>query len=207
MRIKVFQALYSYYQDDRENLKKHEETMFHAPEDAYLLYYFLLAFPSEFHFFLKKEMDIQTSKHFPDKELMKLISTLSKNKIFVRFEQNEAVREVIRTHKIKWSGSDELFKNVFTMIRQSTFWNEYYKNEVHTFVEDRKLIMDIYEMMFCDMELFDQYIEERFINWEDDQLTSALTVIRAVKKMKEAQPSELVEKVSFRNKEDRDFMK
>jgi len=207
LRTKVFQALYSFYQDGKENIRTHEKLMYDAPEKAYQLYFFLLDFASEFRFYLQKEMDVQSAKHFPDKALIHQISILHKNKTLTKIEHIEELREQIKSNKIRWSDNADIFKAVFAEIRKSSFFTEYLNAPVHTFVEDRKLVLDIFEMMFCDMELFDQYVEERFINWEDDQLTSALSVIRSVKKLKENTKDNFIEKVSTKNGEDNLFMK
>ena len=66
LRIKVFQALYAFSQDEKANRSTYEKNLLKSLNKTYDLYIFLLAFPVEFKYYLLNEFDVQTLKHFPD---------------------------------------------------------------------------------------------------------------------------------------------
>ena len=69
LRIKVLQALYAYHQDEHPNRTTHEKAMLKSLDRAYELYIFLLSLPTEFRFYIDKELEKQTSKYFPTDEI------------------------------------------------------------------------------------------------------------------------------------------
>ena len=60
LRIKTFQALYAYKQDQSSSRAVAQKNLVKSLDKAYDVYIFLLSFIIEFKFFLGKEIEIHT---------------------------------------------------------------------------------------------------------------------------------------------------
>jgi N utilization substance protein B len=207
LRIKVFQALYAFFQDEEGSRYTHEKNLLKSLEKSSDLYLFLLAFPAEFKFYLSKELDIQTSKHFPIASIITPIKALMNNQAFCQLESNEFLTQRLKSVKAKWVNTEELYKNIFTELRNSELMQEYTARESHTFAEDKKMLGEIYESLIGDSETFNQYIEEQFLNWEDDQVLVTIALLKTIQGLKENDLSDFIEKIDTGDQEDQKFMK
>jgi N utilization substance protein B len=207
LRIKVFQALYAFFQDDQGSRYTHEKNLLKCLDKSSDLYLFLLAFPAEFKFYLSKELDIQTSKHFPTESIIKPIKALMNNKAIGMLESNEFLTHRLKNVKAKWANTEDLYKNVFAELRESDLLKEYMVKGEHTFAEDKKVLGEIYESLIGDSETFNHYIEEQFLNWEDDQVVVTMALLKTIHSLKENDLSDFIEKVDTGDQEDQKFMK
>jgi len=207
LRIKVFQALYAFNQDEKANRSTYVKNLLNSLNKTYDLYIFLLAFPIEFKFYLLNEFDVQTLKHFPDNNIIFPIKTLLKNKAIVQLDRSELLKEKLGSVSEKWQGVTDLFKSILTQIKESNLFKEYITKSEHTFAEDRKFLSEMYEIIIADSEEFEQYIEERYINWDDDQVLITLALLKSIHSIKESGGNNFIGKFDMKEEEDLDFMK
>jgi N utilization substance protein B len=207
LRIKVFQALYAFYQDDEGSRYTHEKNLLKSLDKSYDLFLFLLAFPTEFKFYISKELDIQTSKHFPIQNTIAPLQALMNNKAIDLLEQNEFLTQRLKNIRSKWSNTEELYKNIFNEIRESETMLNYLAVKEHSFADDKKILGEIFEMLIGDSEYFNQFVEEQFLNWEDDQVTITITLLKTIQGLKENNLSDFIDKLNSGDDEDQKFMK
>jgi N utilization substance protein B len=207
LRIKVFQELYAFYQDEKSSLSGHEKVLLKSLDKTYNLYLFLLAFPAEFKFYLGKELDVQTSKHFPDGNIITPLKTLIRNQAIPKLEQNEYLNEKVKSLPAKWTEADDLFKNVLALLRESEMLKTYLGKPEHTFNEDRKMLIGMFEILIGESELFDPYIEDAFINWEDDQVLVTLAIFKTIQALREVDGHDKVARFEPHRSDDFEFMK
>jgi N utilization substance protein B len=117
------------------------------------------------------------------------------------------LKEKLSNVSEKWQGATDLFKSIFYQIKESKLLKDYIKTTEHTFAEDRKFLNEIFEIIIADSESFDQYIEERFINWEDDQVLITLALLKSIHSIKENGGNNFIGKFDMKEEEDLDFMK
>lgn len=207
LRIKVFQALYAFSQDEKANRSTYERNLLTSLNKTYDLYIFLLAFPVEFKFYLLNEFEIQTLKHFPDSSVITPIKTLLKNKAIVQLDRSDLLKEKLSDVSEQWKGANDVFKSILNQIKESELMSEYMRSPDHTFAEDRKFLNEIFEIIIADSEPFNQYIEERFINWEDDQVLVTISLLKSIHSIKENGGNGFIGKFDMKEEEDLDFMK
>ncbi len=202
LRIKVFQALYAFQQDAKSSRKIHEKALFNSLSKTYDIYVFLLKFVTDFNFYLRKDLDSKTFKHFPDKEHINDLNALLNNKVFLKFELNETLEKL----QPGWTDAEENFKNILADLRKSSLLKEYTSKETHTFAEDRKFVSEMFEHLTGNSELFNQIIEEQFINWEDDEVIVILAILKSIHSIKENKKIDFVIKFEDILSEDKEFM-
>ena len=207
LRIKVFQALYAFSQDEKANRSTYEKNLLKSLNKTYDLYIFLLAFPVEFKYYLLNEFDVQTLKHFPDESIIAPIRTLLKNKAIVQIDRSELLKEKLKDLSEQWNGAADLFKSILTQLKENSLYLDYIRSAEHTFAEDRKFLSEVFEIIIADSESFTQYIEEHFINWEDDQVIVTLAILKSIHAVKENGGNGFIGKFDMKEEEDLDFMK
>jgi len=207
LRIKVFQALFSFKMEESDRRSVHELNLLKTPLKTYDLYIFLLSFAHEFKYSLLNEVHSQNAKHFPDFKIINPLNALIQNQAITKLEEDQSLKEKYKSIPAKWSNKDDLYKNVFTFIRSNGVLDEYMKIKEPTLIDDRKLLVDIYEILILDSEEFNNFIEEYFMNWEDDQTIVASALIKTIKTIKEKSVIHVIEKKEINEKEDTEFMK
>jgi N utilization substance protein B len=185
LRIKVLQALYAYYQDQQPNRTTHERAMLKSIDRAFELYIYLLSLPAEFRFYIDKELDIQTSKYFPTDDIITPLQAMHNNKCIALLEKSEVINTKMKDLKLKWTGTTDLFKNSWSDLQQNEAFTAYNKKPHHSFNEDRKILSEIYQIFIAESELFEQYMEEQFMNWDDDQVLVTNALLKSISLMDE----------------------
>jgi N utilization substance protein B len=206
LRIKVLQALYAYYQDETPNRTTHERTMFKSLDKAYELYIFMLSLPNELRFYLDKELDKQQSKYFPEEELIMPLKALHNNACIRILDQSQFVQLKLKDLKIKWTDTSDLFKNTWTDLKNNELFREYSRQATHSFAEDKKMLLELYQVFIGESDFFDQYVDERYMNWEDDQVLVTNSLLKTISQMKEDSQEEFILRESSINEDDEAFM-
>jgi len=206
LRIKVLQALYAYHSDENPNRTLHEKAMLKSIDRAYELYIFLFSLPSEFRFYISKELDNQTSKYFPDENIIAPLRLLHNNKCITLLEKSDMINNIMKDKKLLWTGTTDLFKNSWSDLQQNIFFIEYFQKSEHSFNEDRKILAEIYQIFIAESELFEQYMEERFINWDDDQVLVTNALLKSISLMKEDGSGDYIISESTLTQDDETFM-
>jgi len=170
LRIKAFQALYSFYQDEQAGRSAHEKNLLSGLNKAYELYLFLMAFPAEFRHYVALELDNQKTKYIPQPDAIQKLETIYGNKAFIAFESNTTLNNKISKLKLTWHHNKDLFKQIITTLRQKEWFSNYADKPSKSFKEDKNFLRDLFELCVTECALFDEYMEDKYLNWEDDQV-------------------------------------
>lgn len=206
LRIKVLQALYAYHQDGSPNRTTHERAMLKSIDKAYELYIYLLSLPTEFRFYIDKELDKQTSKYFPTDEIITPLQAMHNNQCIAVLEKSEEINSRMRSLKLHWTGTTDLFKSAWNDLKQNEAFLNYSKRATHSFGEDKKILSEIYQIFIAESDIFEKYMEEQFINWEDDQVLVTNALLKSISLMTEDGTGDFLITESTLKAEDEKFM-
>lgn len=193
LRIKVFQAIYAFHQENKENRNAHFKNLTRSIDKAYELYIFLMALPAAFKHFIHLELDAQKSKYIPVENAIRILEKINQNKALTALENNAGLNALIKKHKCYWDNNKELFKQLWGLIKANEAFIAYAQKDTHTFAEDKAIAMEMFEIFFGQSEAFENYVEERYINWEDDQVLVFLQVMKTIQTMTENKPDQVVQ--------------
>lgn len=185
LRIKVFQALYAYYQDEQASRSLHEKNLSKSLEKTYELYVFLLALPAAFRHFVSLELETQKAKYIPVQSLITPLEALYNNKAIMLLEENQYLTEQIKLHKCHWNNNKDLFKQLLVIIKKNEAFAKYATKSEHTFFEDKSILLELFETFVAESDAFENYVEERFMNWEDDQTMVYAQLLKTISGLKE----------------------
>lgn len=206
LRIKVFQALYAYYQDEKSSRSIHEKNLTKSLHKAYELYVFLLALPAAFRHFVSLELETQKAKYIPVPSLITPLEALYNNKAIILLEENPYLLDQIKQNKVLWNNTKDLFKQLLALLKKNEAFVKYAEKTEHTFHEDKTILVEMFETFVAESEVFENYIEERYMNWEDDQVLIYGQLLKNLSGLKEQQTGNLFTDNSV-NEEDETFLK
>lgn len=187
LRTKVLQALYAYYQDEQPNRSLHERNLTKSLDKAYELYVFLMGLPSAFRSFISIELETQRNKYIPVPSLMTPLEALYNNKAIILLEENTPLLEACKQNKVIWNNNKDLFKQLLAALKKNEAFIKYAQKSEHTFFEDRTILVEMFETFVAESDAFENYLEERFMNWEDDQVVVYSQVLKSIGTLKEEQ--------------------
>lgn len=185
LRIKAFQALYAWYHDEQNNRALHEKNLTKSLSKAYELYIYLLALPASFRHFVSLELETQKSKYIPVQALINPLEALYNNQAIILLENNTVLLEKIKANKALWTNTKDLFRQLLALLKQNEAFQKYAEKTTHTFFEDKAILLEMYEVFVAESELYNDYLEERFMNWEDDQVLVYGQLMKTAASLKE----------------------
>jgi N utilization substance protein B len=206
LRIKVFQSLYGFAQEEKPLAHLYKRTMLSNLEKTYELYLFTISFPLELKFFVEQELEVQKAKYFPLESLIQPLDAVRTNKVIALMEENPQLQEALKKIKGRWVDSLDFSKKIFNELKVLPFFQEYSSKKSPTFSEDKAFLLAVYEQLFSDSEQFESYFEEAFVNWEDDQVLILTSIQKVLNQLKEIHPEFLIDAHKDED-EDLKFMK
>jgi N utilization substance protein B len=194
LRIKAFQALYGFSREGGSNNAAYRKRMLDGLDKTFELYLFLLSFPQEFNNFLITELEGEKEKYYPSEEQKTLLQILSKNKVIHVVENNIAFKAAFKDSKLIWDNKFDLFRQIWSELKVHELFLKYLKTPDHSLADDKALVLGLTEWVCSESDAFEAYVEDRFSNWEDDQVLVLTTLQKTIQMLKENSSKILPEK-------------
>jgi len=183
--VKAFQALYAFFQEENPVRNVHERNMLKSLEKTFDLYLSLLAFPIDFKFYIERSLEKEESKFFPDQALITPLKAIRNNLAIGILENDKELAHKLQSAKIRWSDKNEFFKQILIEIKNHEAIQNYCTKEQHSLKEDKVILLTIYEILISDSDTFNSFLEESYINWDDDQVLIMTSLQKVVTGLKE----------------------
>lgn len=185
LRIKAFQALYGLSREEKGNAGSAKVRMLNGLDQSYGLYLFLLWFPVEFDHFMRAEMETESTKFLPSDQQIKRYQQVLLNRIPAILEGNTDLANLLKKYRVVWTDHHDLFRKIWLAISNHSLLESYVNRESNNLQDDKNFYLSLLEYLVVDSELFEMYMEERFVNWEDDQELVITTLQRTFQMIKE----------------------
>lgn len=183
LRIKVFQALYSYFQSEDKNVKKLESETFLSLDRMYDLYIFFLMIGQELTHLSELKMEGAKKKRLPTEEDLSPNTKFIDNKVLSLLVENEHLKGLIKDRKLSWSNDQELMLKFNSFLREHDVFKQYMSSKIVTFEEDQKFVVDIYKKIIPEFDLLISEIQDKSIFWGYDEIDFILSMIlKTIKK-------------------------
>lgn len=205
LRVKVLQALYAYFQSEKNDLYAGEKELMLSIEKLYDLYISqLLIFPELTHA-ASIQIEERKNKKLPTYEDLNPNYKFVNNLLIKKIEENKTLASKANQRKINWTGEKELFRKLLANIQKSGEYKSYMRNRENSFSEDKEFAAQIFKKFIVKDELLLHYYEERSIYWMDDfELVNSM-LLKALKQTKEDEPI-IILNLFNDEKDDRKFM-
>jgi N utilization substance protein B len=178
LRIKVMQALYSYFQHENADVKIFEKELFKSIDKIHELYlYILLLFADLRHVGLVM-IDEQKNKHLPTKEDLSPSLKFVNNTLMVSLDKNKELKDLVEKKKISWQGDFDVIRRLYSEIRGGESFKKYMSSAEQSINEEKELLISIITEHLSQNEVLASLFEEKNIHWADDSFVAFNSVIR-----------------------------
>ena len=168
LRIKVLQALYSWFQADNDDLPKAEKEMLDSISKVYDLYLLMLLLVIEVVDSAESLMETQKLKNFATDEELDPNLHFIENKAVNLLRNNVEFGRAIVAKRINWGIHSDVIRKLYVNIEKSDLYKKYMLVEESGLKKDKAFIIEMYEKFISENEFFNQIIEEESIYWSLD---------------------------------------
>jgi transcription antitermination protein NusB len=178
LRIKVMQALYSFFQHEKADQAQFEKEMFKNLDKIYDLYLSVLALISDLHHVSLLVIDENKNKRLPSNEDLNPNMKFANNTLLRAIADNRQLQLLLEKKKISWQNDFDVVRKIYTSIRNGKVFRNY-QNSIFTDVrEDRNFVIALITEHLSQNEMLNSIFEERNMHWADDTFVAYNSVIR-----------------------------
>ncbi|MCD6067419.1 MAG: nusB [Bacteroidetes bacterium] len=180
LRVKVMQALYSYFQSGSTDLAKAEKEMFQQIEKVYELYVYLLVLLTDIHHAATLVIEDHKNKRLPTKEDLNPNTKFIDNPILVNLTQSPSLKKEVANRKVSWQNDMDMVRKLFSEIRNGEDYKTYQASGENSPKEDKKFLELMIRNHIADNQLLEFWLEEKNIYWTDDIFLVLTTVLKTI---------------------------
>ncbi len=169
IRVKVMQALYT-VDSMGETIKPGEpERILDAKiESSKKLFTYLIYFITETARYAEKDAMQRASKNLPSAQDLAVNIKIAGNELLWKIRENVSFSSLVNQFKVNHLADDELIKKTYQSLTNTAEYKDYIETEQRQPHTEKAIL----EFIFTNLILPDEdtvgFIEENFINWDDD---------------------------------------
>jgi N utilization substance protein B len=202
LRIKVLQALYAWSQSSERSIVRSEKDFLKSLKRIEELYVLLLLYIVELRDFANNHIQDSKHKKLPSENDLSPNTKFVDNEFLAQLVDETRLMIKASDFKLSFSGKHEMIRNVFFKISKSEDYINYMSNPDRSYEEDKKIVLKIFSKQMVDVELFQDYLRDEDIFWEDDLpfITSMIT-----KTIKDSTSDGIILLSLFKDKDEESF--
>ncbi|MDP2423637.1 MAG: transcription antitermination factor NusB [Bacteroidales bacterium] len=181
IRIKVLQALYSFFISADNDLPAAEKLLIRNIDRVYELYIHILSFLVELHEFYQQRTEEAKEKFLPTDEERNPNARFVDNRVAKQLFENKDLRKKCQQFKVIWADETEMFRTIYHDLKASKEYSDYLNAPSCTYDDDRNFLIRIVRNFVYPSHTLQSYFEERNIHWADDFDTSLMMVLTTLK--------------------------
>lgn len=167
LRIKVLQALYSWYTGSTEDLQSGEKQLLQSVNKIYELFIWQLSFILEVKRFASVRMDENKQKFYPTDEDLNPRLNFVQNKLLIELEQNLDFKRKQNAFKTNWGDQEVLVRKFFNELKEKDFYKIYLLNGELSLEDDKRFLLKLTDLLLTDFELLRSFYDERSVHFTD----------------------------------------
>jgi N utilization substance protein B len=187
-RIKVFQALYAWFQGGESRQDVAERALLQSIEKIVELYFLQLSFFLEVMEFYRMRLEDAKNKFYPTEEEVNPNMKLLENSLILSLQKNKDLQKQFSAYKFSWIEEQEMVRKIYLKVRNLKDLRNYFSNNESSFEADRDIVYRIFKKCISKSTELQFYCEERNIFWVEDYQSAALFILKTVKQIPENFP-------------------
>ena len=192
LRIKVYQALYAYWQGDGPNAARIEQELHLSIQRTFDLYLALLLVFGEVHRAAERRIEERRNKRLPTAE------DLSPN---LRFVQNPVLQALMderldtasEKRKVNWVGEQEIVTKILRQFEASEEFQRYMALPEPTFKDHQEVVLHLFVEHIANFDQLQEFFEARSIHWLEDLDLACSMVKRTIEGVREGGKASLTD--------------
>jgi N utilization substance protein B len=208
LRIKVMQALYAYFLDDKHDLYAAEKELFRGIEKSYDLYLTMLQLLADLVDEEEQYLSDKPKSQLSRSRFEKPKNLLSENLFLIALRNNKKFSTLVTNRKISWQKDHDAVKQVFSQIKKSTSYELPDQPVKRNWADDIDYILKIFQQFISGYEVVLHLLEEKNIYFAESIEFITSMVVKNLKAAAKSNPENFEIFDLFKDEEDdRDFVK
>ncbi len=184
-RIKVFQALYAWFQGGESRQDVAERALLQSINKIVELYFLQISFFLEVIEFYRMRLEDAKNKFYPTEEEVNPNMKLLENSLILCLQQNKDLQKQFNTYKFSWTEEQEMVRKIYLKVRNLKDLRNYFNQSESSFEVDRDIVYRLFKKCIAKSSELQFFCEERNIFWVEDYQSAALFVLKTLKQIPE----------------------
>jgi len=167
LRIKVLQALYSWYSGSSDALPSGEKQLFQSIDKLYELFIYQLSFLLEVQDFALLRMGLNKKKYFPTDEDLHPSQKFVENKALKLLEENNDFQKEVEKLKINWKPEENMVLKFYKLLRDADFYKKYMADTYTSLEDDKKFLIKVVDRLMQSFDLLQSFYEEKNVYYSE----------------------------------------
>lgn len=168
LRIKVFQAIYSYLRGAKNDLGVGERELIASINRIHELFMLHVSVFIELQKFAVKRMENRKKKRLPSEEDLNPNLRFVQNELLNALVNSESLQKKVEKYKISWVDHDDVIQKLYKTIEESNTFKKFMSASEYDLETQKNFILKIYREFVADNEILQDLFEEKSIHWCDD---------------------------------------
>ncbi len=205
LRVRVMQALYAFFQHEKNSIAIAQKEMLTATERAYDLYLQLLMLLPEMAF-LENQYLVDAPKKFAGK--IEIAVTKIEDNVVVKYLQtNFEFNQLIKKRSLSWSKDIDLLNRIFLALRLSELYKKFVQTENPDVKTQVEFCQRFYKEHIISNEVFTHEVEDKSVFWAESFEMISSMVLKTIGSYDEEKQSLTLMPMFRDTDEDIEFMK
>ncbi len=206
LRIKVYQALYAFWQSDGGSAAKIEKELFLSIERTFDLYVQLMLLFGEIHRIAGNRIMDRKLKHLPTEQDLSPNMRFVENPVLVLLSESKRLLAESSKRKLGWMGHGDMLNQLYRQFEESDAYKRYMAEPATTFKRDQELVLTMFLDHISDYDQLHDHFESKSIYWLEDLDLACSLVKRSIEVMKPGDAELTVSDLDRDPSEERDFV-
>ena len=180
LRIRVLQFLYSVSLEGIEDISIVEKRFLKSLSMIEELYLRLFLMVLELQDYYKNYIEDSQKRKLPTKNDLNPNTTFLDNQFLKNIRENSDFFNIINKKKITFSSESKLIQKIYHSLSEQEFYNDYLSQE-NNFETDKKFVTNAIGKYLVDLDLFQDYLNDQNIFWDDDLPFITSMVLKTIK--------------------------
>jgi N utilization substance protein B len=202
LRIKVMQALYSFFQSDNRDMAKSEKALFAELNKMYDYYLYLLLLFNDLAECANNNASDEQQKYFPSQQHVDSSNRIAQIKTIRYLVENKTFKEEVKKRKISWVNENDLVQKTYSEIKKSEEYASFVSNESNTLADEHAFLIQIFKRYVTESYSIQHFLSEKNIHWIDDSDLVNSMVIRTIKSVTEETKENYLLSPLYKDEED-----
>lgn len=185
LRIKVFQALYAYWQAPEGQAARVEKEMLNSIERSTDLYLALLLVFGELRHAAQLKIDERRKKRLPTPEDLSPNLRFVEHPILKALSESERLQTECNKRRVSWVGHAELFQGMLREVEQDDAFKAFMSDPEPSWKKDQAFFIKLFADHVANLEALQDVFEGRSIHWLEDLDLAATMAKRVLEQMRQ----------------------
>lgn len=183
IRVKVMQIYFAYEQDKDQSFKEAITSYRAFIKNSYGLLLYNLYLLLEVTSVAEEDYEKKKSKYITTKKDLDFKPRLHTNDLIVSLRKNAAFLSALKSHGITSSPDKDIIRKLYKDFSVTPEYQKYIEVNEDNPAADSEIILSLYKFL-NKSEVFTEFLEDKFLTWEDDKSL----VVGTMKKILKALP-------------------